>query len=99
VTDESPQSGEEQFASLVAACDEALAAGSALSEISSEVPPELRQRLQRGVACMKLLHQDLPPPRSTGGNSRENAPVKPWLARGAPPAMFSPASLQRAKPG
>jgi WD40 repeat protein/serine/threonine protein kinase len=60
VNDESTQTVEEQFASLVAACDDALAAGSALVEIHTDVPPELRQRLERGVACMKLLRQALP---------------------------------------
>jgi hypothetical protein len=60
MSDEGPQPVEEQFASLVAACDEALAAGSALAEVNSDVPPELRQRLERRVACMKLLRQALP---------------------------------------
>jgi WD40 repeat protein len=60
MNDEGPQTVEEQFASLAAACDEALAAGSAPVEINPEVPPELRPRLERGVACMKLLRQALP---------------------------------------
>jgi WD40 repeat protein len=59
VTDENSQR-EEEFASLVAACDDALAAGSALVDLNSDVPTELRQRLERGIACMKLLRQALP---------------------------------------
>jgi WD40 repeat protein len=55
-----PQTGADQFVELVAACDEALAAGSGLAELSPEAPPELRARLERSVACMKLLRQALP---------------------------------------
>jgi WD40 repeat protein/tetratricopeptide (TPR) repeat protein len=68
---------EEQFASLVAACDDALAAGSTLAEIASEVPPELRQRLERGVACMKLLRQALPPDHPTPASPTPSAPLPP----------------------
>jgi WD40 repeat protein/Flp pilus assembly protein TadD len=73
VNEEGSQTVEEQFASLVAACDEALAAGSALVELNSEVPAELRQRLERGVACMKLLRQALPPEHPTPTLAREPA--------------------------
>jgi WD40 repeat protein len=77
VTDEDSQTEEEQFASLVAACDDALAAGSALAEIHSNVPPELRQRLERGVACMKLLRQALPPDHPTPVTPTATAPLPP----------------------
>ena len=65
MNEEGSQTAEEHFASLVAACDEALAAGSAPVEINAAVPAELRQRLERGVACMKLLRQALPPEHPT----------------------------------
>jgi WD40 repeat protein len=54
------QTEEEQFAELVAACDEALEAGTSPAEVSPDAPPELRARFERDVACMKLLRQALP---------------------------------------
>jgi serine/threonine protein kinase/tetratricopeptide (TPR) repeat protein len=47
---------EQQFTSLVAACDDALAAlDSGASAV--DLPPEMRARLERDLACMKLLQQ------------------------------------------
>jgi WD40 repeat protein len=60
MSENTPEATEDQFAALVAACDEALATGSALTEATPDVPPELRARLERGVACMRLLRQALP---------------------------------------
>jgi WD40 repeat protein len=50
----------ERLTALLAACDEALAAGASLAS-SADVPPELQARLERGLACMKLLREVLPP--------------------------------------
>src|SRR5262249_25097916 len=73
-----PDIADEQFASLVAACDEALAAGSAAAAINPEVPEELRERLERGVACMRLLRQALPHPTPT---TPSGAAALPALSR------------------
>jgi WD40 repeat protein len=53
---------EDELASLLAACDDALAAGAPPER--TDAPPSasaLHERLQRGVACMKLLRHVLPP--------------------------------------
>jgi WD40 repeat protein/serine/threonine protein kinase/tetratricopeptide (TPR) repeat protein len=47
---------EDHFASLMAACDEALADKSASLD-GVDLPPELRARLERDLACVKLLQQ------------------------------------------
>jgi hypothetical protein len=51
---------------LLAACDEALAAGATppLAE-SVTAAPEMRARLERGVACIKLLREMLLPQQQT----------------------------------
>src|SRR5262245_37810168 len=59
---------EEQFSSLLAACDEAMAAGDD-SERTESVgpPPDLRDRLARAVACVRLLRHVLPRPHTEEG--------------------------------
>jgi hypothetical protein len=44
------------------ACEEALAAGADAATFSRDraVPPELRERLDRNLDCLRLLHQVLP---------------------------------------
>src|SRR5262249_46072950 len=55
--DESPLL-EEHFTSLLASCDDALAEGnSSLSLPGTEVPPELRPRLEGDLACMQRLQK------------------------------------------
>jgi eukaryotic-like serine/threonine-protein kinase len=49
---------EDQFTKLLAACDEALAAGlQPPALVDPAAPDEVRQRLERGVACLRLLGQ------------------------------------------
>jgi tetratricopeptide (TPR) repeat protein len=54
---------EEELVPLLAACDEALAAGvSAASSFCNGETPEVRQRLERDLACVHLLRQMWAPP-------------------------------------
>jgi len=49
---------EEQFTSLLIACDEALAAGVPAPALTdADAASDLRSRLERGVACLQLLDQ------------------------------------------
>src|ERR1700722_15551824 len=50
---------EEQYAALLAACDDALADGAAPP--SDAAPDELRRRLKEDLECLQLLHQLRPP--------------------------------------
>jgi serine/threonine protein kinase/tetratricopeptide (TPR) repeat protein len=57
---------EERLSELLAACDEALAAGAQPSSADyGELSPELRPRLERGLAGMRLLRRVLLRPRAT----------------------------------
>jgi WD40 repeat protein/serine/threonine protein kinase len=49
---------EEQCAALLAACDDALAVGAATDP--ADAPDAVRPRLQRGLACLRLLEQFWP---------------------------------------
>jgi serine/threonine protein kinase/tetratricopeptide (TPR) repeat protein len=52
---------EEQLTAWLAACDEALAAGTPPTlPDQAGLPPEIQPRLQRGLACMQLLRELLP---------------------------------------
>jgi serine/threonine-protein kinase len=55
-----PLSFEEEFASALAACDEALEAGA--DPPWRGAPAELRDRLERGLSCMRLLREVLTQP-------------------------------------
>jgi WD40 repeat protein len=68
---------EDPFTGLLVACDEALAAGDEASvrASASTVPAELRARLDRGLACLKLLHAVLP------GRPPSDAPADPGGGR------------------
>jgi WD40 repeat protein/serine/threonine protein kinase len=80
-----PQPREEQITDLLAACDEALAAGASLAG-SADVPAELQGRLERGLACMKLLREVLSP---------SVTPQHPSLTPDMPPSAPLPSSLGR----
>ena len=63
---------EDLFAALLAGCDESLAAGGGDGPPPAAVPPELRQRLERGVNCLRRLRArrdpaTLPWPVGDGG--------------------------------
>jgi WD40 repeat protein/tRNA A-37 threonylcarbamoyl transferase component Bud32 len=78
MNEDQPEPLEEQFSSLLAACDEALAAGTPPRLLAeARDAPELRDRLQRGLACLQRL-QRLRPPRPAAGS--------PSAADSAPPA-------------
>jgi hypothetical protein len=50
------ESQEEQFSSLLAACQEALASGATPSFLGeARISPELKARLERGLACLQRL--------------------------------------------
>jgi hypothetical protein len=57
-------SQDDQFASRLLECDEALANGRDLESLAEGENPELRSRLEKGLACVKLLQQ-LRPQRSS----------------------------------
>jgi WD40 repeat protein len=66
---------DEQCASLLAACHEALRAGATDTPlIGPEVPPELRQRLERALACLRLLDQTQPRREAEADGIRELTP-------------------------
>jgi len=52
---------EDLFADLLAGCDEALAAGGWDGPLPAEIPPELRERLERGVNCLRRLRAGAEP--------------------------------------
>ncbi len=64
---------DDQFASRLLECDEALADGRNPAITSDSETPELRSRLERGIACVRLLQQLRPQRTSIRGNSRETA--------------------------
>jgi serine/threonine protein kinase len=79
---------DDPLAPLLAACDEALAAGTDLSASSvAQAPPELRPRLQRGVACIQLLRQVWPhrtaPTPAAASNRLGRFELRRELGRGA----------------
>lgn len=55
---------DEEFASRLVACDEALAAGARPEPERGPTSPELEARLERGLACVRLLRQLHPPSHS-----------------------------------
>jgi WD40 repeat protein len=67
---------DEQFASRLAAYDEALAAGAALPVAgAADTPPELEPRLQRGLECLRFLEEMWPRHNATDSHS----PVGPGV--------------------
>ncbi|HUY34025.1 MAG TPA: serine/threonine-protein kinase [Pirellulales bacterium] len=56
----STDQGEKQFTRLLAACDDALARGTAAELSSVEAPPELQARLARAVGCLEELERVWP---------------------------------------
>src|SRR5438105_3239140 len=74
-----PEPLEEQFSSLLAACDEALAVGAAPGfPARAGDPPELRARLERGLACLQRLQRLRPQRRAAELPSADSS---------APPAL------------
>jgi WD40 repeat protein/serine/threonine protein kinase len=66
---------DEQCASLLAACHEAMLAGDAARHFSdAEVPPELRARLEDDLACVRLLDQALPRQALSGSAATPPSP-------------------------
>ncbi|MCI0456652.1 MAG: protein kinase [Gemmataceae bacterium] len=62
-----PEPLEEQFSFVLAAWDEALAAGAAPGLlVRADDPPELRARLERGLACLHRLQRLRPQRRADG---------------------------------
>jgi len=58
--DEAPPD-EDQFASLLAACDDALAGGAPPPALAgTDAPPELRRRVEEHLSCLHLLRRLLP---------------------------------------
>src|SRR6266511_5823730 len=51
---------DQECAALLAACDDALAAGSPAAPPADAVPADLRPRLQRGLAGLRLLEKFWP---------------------------------------
>jgi WD40 repeat protein len=81
---EDPTALDEQCADLLAACHEAHAAGA--SPTSPNIPPELRERLERNLACLRLLDQALPPapgPATPSPNTAgpDESPTPPVIGR------------------
>jgi tetratricopeptide (TPR) repeat protein/tRNA A-37 threonylcarbamoyl transferase component Bud32 len=77
--DEPATQGDEYCAVLLAACDDALVAGEPSSILeSAEVPPELRRRLERAMASVRLLRQSFQRRESV---TSTNAPL-PWTTLG-----------------
>src|SRR5262249_43781745 len=74
-----PPPADDPFTSLLVACDEALAVGGTESTIAhaNAAPSELRPRLQRGLACLRLLNSVLPRLPSTVND----APATPCIGR------------------
>src|SRR5262249_17705395 len=61
-----PEPREEEFAALMAACDEALAAGIPPASIcGSAAPAELQARAEEDLDCLRLLRQVWPLPGRT----------------------------------
>src|SRR5437899_345296 len=85
---EQQPSVEDHFASLMAACDQALAIqGANLSGV--DLPPELQVRLERDLACVKLLQQLRPhqlgdPSAELPADSGEDGGRKPDTRDDAP---------------
>ena len=74
-----PESLDESFASLLAACDEALVAGTPPPDATGpSAPPELQPRLARGLACLQVLEglwpRHKPAARSDDTTTTEGTP-------------------------
>ncbi len=87
MTDE-PVPGEERYADLFAAAEDALAAGGPAEGLCPDgIPPEERARLERVLACVRLLRETLArPPGPAPTFSPPPAPPQGPLARTVAPA-------------
>jgi hypothetical protein len=71
-----PEPSEESYISLLAAGEQALAAGITLSIADAEeLPPEVQGDLKRDLACVELLRQVLPRYGQTGRAQRRRLGV------------------------
>jgi WD40 repeat protein len=69
---------DDQFTALLIACDEALAAGIPAAVLTDvEAPGDLRPRLERGVACLRLLEQFWSTRRAADVSAAPSSGVKP----------------------
>jgi WD40 repeat protein len=70
-----PTPEDERYASLLAACHDAVRAGDTPSHLTGpEVPPELRPRLERDLACLRLLDQARPRQAASESADTPSAP-------------------------
>jgi serine/threonine-protein kinase len=87
---DNPETTEDQLASWLAACDEALAAGSVFAPTPPPPPeftPEFQSRMQRGLACIKLLRDALPRPPSRTGDPWQTVHLPPNQRDDGPEAL------------
>jgi WD40 repeat protein len=85
-------SEDERCAALLAACHEAQRAGATDTPLMGpEVPPELRPRLERALACLRLLDQ---PRREVAGTPGLAPPGSPDETRLSPNVPAGPISSQ-----
>jgi tetratricopeptide (TPR) repeat protein len=90
---------EGEFASWLAACDDALAAGAATLPLEFEqAPADLRPRLERQVAWCRLVRQLWPRGDTLGGSalpSSGRSPVEEDTGAGEPPPQFGRFQIRR----
>lgn len=85
---------EDRLSSLLIAYDEALAARGPLpSTIHLNHPPELQQRLEQGLACVRLLRELLPRPPAP--EPREAAQGEPVSVGSLPQSQFGRFRIRR----
>jgi serine/threonine protein kinase/WD40 repeat protein len=83
MTSEPASSLDEYCASLLAACDDALAAGEPTVILQSvEVAPDVRKRLERGISAMRLLRQIFPAKAQADGQASGATAELPWKKLG-----------------
>jgi tetratricopeptide (TPR) repeat protein len=92
--DESP-AREDEFSRLLAACDDALAAGQPAHTVyQAEAPDELRSRLEREVAWCRMVRRLLPETASTGP-PLSDTPCVPGAPAAATPAQLGRFRIRR----
>jgi formylglycine-generating enzyme required for sulfatase activity len=79
---------EDRFTDLLAACDEALAAGAGAPTRTADLPAELHERLDKGLAGVKLLREVLTPAAGTPLRQLGRFLVRREVGRGAFGVVF-----------